>query len=199
MFLPINFTPVIWFLDLDYEIRMNGIHHLNSHPELYMEYVSNESWETYGKEMSKSGTWSNNVVMQAVANAYNCIIHMTQSDFNFTDATVITPVVCYKMSKILFIGYVNNIHYVSTVSNQKCENSKIRYLKRKLEHIPKTSNNKRLTLEEPGCGKLNSQNEISRKQQRLADSGLRYKVRCSKETTQQKQDRLPTLAKVQCV
>ena len=41
-----------------------------------------------------------------------------------------------------------------------------------------------LTPEEPGCGKLNSQNEISRKQQRLADTRLRHKVKCSKETTQ---------------
>ena len=38
--------------------------------------------------MSTSGTWCDNIIIQAVSNPFNCIIHITESDINKPDGTV---------------------------------------------------------------------------------------------------------------
>lgn len=50
---------------------MAGISHLNEHPEFYVESITNNSWENYIKKISKPGTWCDNIIIQAVSNAYN--------------------------------------------------------------------------------------------------------------------------------
>lgn len=42
--------------------------------------------------MLTTGTWCDNIIIQAVANAQNCAIHITESDINKPDGTIITPV-----------------------------------------------------------------------------------------------------------
>ena len=59
--------------------------------------------------MSTSGTWCDNII-QAMSNAFNCIIHITESDINNPDGIVITPVLCQEQPKTIFIGYINELY-----------------------------------------------------------------------------------------
>ena len=78
------------------------------------------SWDRYIKEMSKPGTWCDNIIMQAVANALFCTIHITDSSAN-ANATIIIPVKLPQMQRIVFLGYINGQHYVSTLPNTNKE------------------------------------------------------------------------------
>lgn len=118
---------------LHFEIRMAGINHLNNHPEIYIESFSSNSWENYIQQMSTPGTWCDNVIIQAVANAHNCIIHITESDVNKPDGTIITPILHEGRPKKIFIGYLNELLCVSTMSLKNSPNiNRLTYLKRKL-------------------------------------------------------------------
>ena len=108
--------------DLHYEIRTAGISHMNSHPELYIESIANTSFENYINEMSRPDTWCDNIIMQAVANALCCVMHITDCNIAATEATVKTPVCSQGKPKVIFLGYINGLHYVSTV--QKCGKNK---------------------------------------------------------------------------
>ena len=108
--------------DLHFEIGKAGIQHLNNHPENLIESISDNNWQSYIQRMSTSGTWCDNIIIQAVSNAFNCIIHITESDINKPDGTVITPVLCQEQPKTIFIGYINELHYVSSVPDKTGKN-----------------------------------------------------------------------------
>ena len=95
---------------LHFEIRMSGMAHLNNHPEFYVESISNNSRANYVQQMSNPGTWCDNIIIQAVANANNCVIHITESDINKPEGTIITPVSHDQQPKVIFIGYINELH-----------------------------------------------------------------------------------------
>ena len=63
--------------DFHFEIRKAGIQHLNNHPEYFIESISDNNWQSYIQQMSTSGTWCDNTIIQAVSNSFNCIIHIT--------------------------------------------------------------------------------------------------------------------------
>ncbi|XP_020622509.1 uncharacterized protein LOC110060102 [Orbicella faveolata] len=63
------------FADLHYDIRTTGIDHLYNYPEFYLESIGNDHWTNYIEQMAKPGTWCDNIIIQAVANAFNCVIH----------------------------------------------------------------------------------------------------------------------------
>lgn len=111
--------------DLHYHIRTAGISHMNSHPELYIESIANTSWENYINEMSRPDTCCDNIIMQAVANALCCIMHITDSNVASTEVIVITPVCSQRKPKPIFLRYINGLHYVSTVQ-KKCGKNKNR-------------------------------------------------------------------------
>ena len=52
--------------------------------------------------MSTAGTWCDNIIIQAVANSLKCVIHITESDVNKPEGTVIYPLetVCHNSSKL---------------------------------------------------------------------------------------------------
>lgn len=119
--------------ELHFEIRMAGINHLNNHPEIYIESFSDNSWEDYIQQMSTPGTWWDNIIIQAVANAHNCIVYITESDVNKPDGTLITPILHEGRPNTIFIGYINELHYVSTIPLQNSQNkNRLTYLKGKL-------------------------------------------------------------------
>ena len=119
--------------DLHLEIRMAGINHLQNYPELYIESISDDHWNYYIRQMSKQGTWCDNIIMPAVANAYNCVIHITESNIDSPEGIFLTPVADQEGRKTIFIGYIKELHYVSTVTEKNGQHkSKLRYIKRKL-------------------------------------------------------------------
>lgn len=85
-------------------------------PDLYVESLANISWENYMEEMSKPGTWCDNIIIQAVANALSCTIHITDTSPN-ASATIINPISLQERQKMVFLGYLTDIHYVSTLPN----------------------------------------------------------------------------------
>jgi hypothetical protein len=105
---------------LHFQIRTAGIAHMSNNPELYIESLSGVSWQQYIQEMSQQGTWCDNVIIQAISNALDCTIYITDSNPSSANATVINPVHCCQNSRIVFLGYVNNLHYVSNLFIEKC-------------------------------------------------------------------------------
>ena len=68
------------------EVRDAGIEHLREHPEHFIESNIEQSWSQYLDMMSRQGTWCDNIVIQAVSNALNCRIHITESAHNFAQS-----------------------------------------------------------------------------------------------------------------
>lgn len=84
--------------------------------------------------MSKPGTWCDNIIIQAFSNTYDCTIHILESDINKSHGTTITPVCNKARPNVIFIGYINELHYVSSVPDKNSPNKNtLRYLKRKLK------------------------------------------------------------------
>ena len=105
--------------ELHLQIHSAGITHMINYPELYIESVANESWDHYIQEMSNQETWCDNIIIQAVANALSCTIHITDSNPNAFDATIITPLSSHQRQRIVFLGYINDLHYVSTLQDSQ--------------------------------------------------------------------------------
>ena len=65
--------------------------------------------------MSRLGTWADNIVIQAVANLFNFRINITESALNFAASTIVSPINS-NISNLrdVYIGHLNEIHYVST-------------------------------------------------------------------------------------
>jgi hypothetical protein len=51
--------------------------------------------------MSQPGTWCDNIIIQAVANALSCTIHITDSSPN-ANATIVNPISLHQKQKIVF-------------------------------------------------------------------------------------------------
>ena len=96
------------------EVRAVGIEHLRYHPESFIESNIEYSWLEYLNNMSRQGTWCDNLIIQAVANALNCTIYITESAENFAESNVIHPANIQGRPRTIYIGHLDEIHYVST-------------------------------------------------------------------------------------
>ena len=65
--------------------------------------------------MSRLGTWADNIVIQAVANSFKLRINITESALNFAESTIVT-LINSNVSNVrdVYIGHLNEIHYIST-------------------------------------------------------------------------------------
>ena len=70
--------------------------------------------------MSCQGTWADAIIIQAVANCLNLSIHIAESNATFSPVTVIEPVNVTNAINI-YIGHLDEFHYVSTVENRTME------------------------------------------------------------------------------
>jgi len=55
-------------------IQMARIRYLRDHPERFIHSLADATWEKYINRMSTPGTWCDNLITQAVANALNCVL-----------------------------------------------------------------------------------------------------------------------------
>ena len=117
--------------DFHIEIRQAGVKYLQEHPELFVESVSEHSWQMYLQRMTTPGTWCDNIIIQAVANQLHCDIHIIESRLSCPEGSTITPSGDREITKVLFVGYIEDLHYVSTVPHGRNTNA-LRYLKFKL-------------------------------------------------------------------
>ena len=96
-------------------IRSLGVQHLLHHPELYIESNFEYSWQNYMDNMARQGTWADNIIIQAVANSLNITINIIESDANFSPVTVINPVNSDRQTTNIYIGHIQEYHYMSTI------------------------------------------------------------------------------------
>ena len=69
----------------------------------------------YIYRMSTRGTWCDNLIIQAVANALNCLIHIVSSEIcSQSQSVIITPLSEDRSSNYITIGYLSGLHYVLT-------------------------------------------------------------------------------------
>ena len=54
-----------------------------------MKVISDQSWLDYLENMSKQGTWANNLIIQGVAESLKLKITVIESDPNFADLNII--------------------------------------------------------------------------------------------------------------
>jgi len=107
------------------QIRSDGIQYLREHPERFIESNTENSWLEYLNNMSTQGTWADNIIIQAVADALNLKINIIETADNFTEITVIQPIESHvTLPTSIFIGHLDEMHYVSTVTMQSDHTSR---------------------------------------------------------------------------
>jgi hypothetical protein len=99
------------------QIRALAIQHLINGPEHFIESNTDQSWMQYLQDMSRLGTWADHIIIQAVANSYNLIIHITESASNFSERMVASSIyanVPGGNARDIYIGHLDEMHYIST-------------------------------------------------------------------------------------
>ena len=104
--------------------------------------------------------------------------------------TIITPVLQQEIQQTIFIGYINDLHYVSTVTHSNSQlRNRLKYLKRKYS-VSEYDKEKKLEKRRANYKKQLSEESAEKKQERLAKMRASYNKRCSEETAEKKQERL---------
>lgn len=62
------------------------------------------------------GTWADNIMIQAVADAMNLMIHIIESNENFIEITVVETANVIQNPRSIYIGHIGEMHYISTVA-----------------------------------------------------------------------------------
>ena len=162
-------------------IRMAGIRYLIDHPEIFIHSLANETWESYINRMSTPGTWCDNLIIQAVANALNCVIHIVSSEIcSQSQSIIITPLLEDTRDNYITIGYLSGLHYVSTKPLAE-SNNQIQQYRNKLyvanHRLLETANAKKDRLEKAQeykrqtCIRSTSSNKnVSRTNKRSCDT-----------------------------
>lgn len=65
--------------------------------------------------MVRQGTWADNIIIQAVANSLNVTINIIESNANCSPVTVVNPVTTNRLTTNIYIGHIQEHHYVSTM------------------------------------------------------------------------------------
>ena len=63
--------------------------------------------------MSKLGSWCDHIIIQAVADVFNCTIDITESAFGLDETTLIIPRAVKAQTRLIQIGHLDEMHYVS--------------------------------------------------------------------------------------
>ena len=101
------------------QIRALAIQHLINCPEHFVEYNTHQSWLQYLQSMSRLGTWADHIIIQAVANANNLRINITESEPSFSESTTVSPICAESETqrrnfRDIYVGHLEELHYVST-------------------------------------------------------------------------------------
>lgn len=102
-------------------IRSLGVQYLLQNPEQFIESNTDHSWQDYLNNMPCQGTWADAIIIQAVANCLNLLIHIAESFETFAPVTVVQPVNVTGENTIIYIGHISETHYVSTVETRNCQ------------------------------------------------------------------------------
>ena len=98
------------------DVRTVGVQYIANNPERFIESNTDHSWATYLTNMYCQGTWCDALIVQAVADAMNLTIRITESNEGFAAINVIHPIHAGNDPTIINIGHVDEVHYVSTTA-----------------------------------------------------------------------------------
>ena len=126
--------------DLHRRVRLCAITHMRDNQDLYSHTVSGlgHEWETYLHRMSMSGTWSDNIIVQAVANSLSIVIYIVHAFHQSPEPIIINPVSQIR-EQVIVLGFIPEVHYVSTIRQLQAsntvftENTKLKDLRKKLK------------------------------------------------------------------
>ena len=90
---------------------------MRQNPERFIESNLDQSWLEYSENMSRQGTWADNVIIQAIADALNLKIIITESDPSFADFNIIEATNPHQECVTVYVGHIGEVHYVPT---KKC-------------------------------------------------------------------------------
>ena len=101
--------------DLHRRVRLSAIMHMRENSALYSESVlaHGYDWETYLGRMSTQGIWSDSIIVQAVANSLSAVIYIVHA-FHLSQEPIIINPISETRQQVLFIGFIPELHYVST-------------------------------------------------------------------------------------
>ncbi|XP_020113494.1 OTU domain-containing protein DDB_G0284757-like [Ananas comosus] len=91
-------------------VRQQVVDQLESHPEIYKEYVP-MAYREYLKKLSKWGEWGDHVTLQAAADSYGVKIFVMTS-FKDTCYIEIQPRIL-KSRRVIFLSFWAEVHYNS--------------------------------------------------------------------------------------
>ena len=94
------------------QVRIAGVQYMRDHPERFVESNTNNSWIRYLNDMCIQGTWSDALIVQAVADALNVVIHIVESNPGFSPTTTVYPVQERNSLSTITIGHIDECHYV---------------------------------------------------------------------------------------
>ena len=101
-------------------MRSVGVQYLVHNPEQFIESNTEHSWQDYWQRMSCQKTWADAIIIQAVASCFNLSIHIAESNPTFSPVTIVEPMNVTDGLNI-YIGHLDELHYVSTVQNSSLE------------------------------------------------------------------------------
>ena len=99
------------------KVRSAGVNYIQLHPEQFIESIANDCWLDYINKMSTQGTWCDGLIAHAVSDALKYKIEIIESADGFADRPVIHRVNPKETLTTIFIGNLDEFHYVSTLKS----------------------------------------------------------------------------------
>ena len=110
-------------------VRAAGVDYIRNNRERFIGPITDQLWVSYLTAMSQQHTWCDALIVQAVSDALNITIRITESIEGWTPVTVISPISGQQGTTVINIGHVDERHYVSSVpldySNDRISNSEM--------------------------------------------------------------------------
>ena len=98
-------------------VRAAGIAYLQQNPKRFIESNTENSWLKYLSNMSMHGTWSDAIMIQAIADQLQLKITIAETHEHFNEYTIVQPISSTQEVTEVYLGHVGQYHYVSTLSN----------------------------------------------------------------------------------
>ena len=92
---------------------------MGDNPERFIETNTEYSWLHYLNSMSMQGTWCDGLIIQAVADQFNLRIVIAESHEYFHQFTIIRAVSSTQQPTDIYLGHIDEYHYVSTLPCSK--------------------------------------------------------------------------------
>ena len=96
-------------------VRAAAVNYMRTNPDRFIEHVTDQSWVGYLNNMSQQSTWCDHLAVQAVSDALNVNIRITESHAQFAPMTIISPVGGVGYAIVINIAHLDEVHYMSTV------------------------------------------------------------------------------------